>query len=326
MKKNYLHAAITHTIVTHKRPHIDELLAIVLLQMNGAGEKVFPGVKDAKIEFWNAGIQTPDGRPWTEWHKEGYLLIGVGGSCFDEHVTKSKERKEGCAASLIAEAIDVIDAPWLEKILHYVVVNDTKGGNHPYELGNLVALMNDNFFATNPHETIDWGMHILKAILKKQILFFNKTGEEYDNCSKVFEVLHKGKNIIVCQVASDDPQIAAYARSKHGANADVVIQKYPTGHTFVTTKKMSNISLDEVIKSLRIEERKINGKTGYMDHNALIREGNVEGAECWYYHKPASMILNGSRSNTDVPATKIPFEKVTESVKKALAKDFFTEK
>ena len=326
MKKNYFNAAITHTIVTHKSPHIDELVAIVLLQMNGQGEKVFPGVKTAKIEFWNAGVQTLDGRHWTEWHKEGYLLIGVGGSCFDEHATKNTTRKDGCAASLVAEALEVADAPWLEKLLHYVVVNDTKGGAHPYELGNLVMMMNEISFNSTPQETINWGMHIVKALLRKQILFFNKTGEEYEKCSKVFDGLYKGKKITLCQVESDDTQIAGYARSVHGSNANVVIQKYSTGHTFITTKKMSNISLDEVIKLLRIEERRLNGKTGYIDYNVLIREGNMNGAECWYYHAPANMILNGSRSNTDVPATKIPLSKVVDFVKSGLAKNFFAKK
>jgi hypothetical protein len=122
---------------------------------------------------------------------------------------------------------------------------------------------------------------------------------------------------------SNDTQIAAYARSTHGANADVVIQRYPTGHTFVTTKKMSNISLDEVMKYLRIEERKINGITNHLDHEVLIAEGNVEGAECWYYHKPAGSILNGSRSNPDIPATKIALGKIEDIVKKSLQKSFF---
>jgi hypothetical protein len=152
MQKNYFNADYTHTIVTHKSPHVEELLAIVLLQMNGAGEKVFPGVKTAKLEFWNAGTQTPDNKSWIEWHKKGYLLIGVGGSCFDEHANKKQDRKEGCAATLVAEAIDVADAPWLEKILRYVTVNDTKGASHPYELGSLVMLMNEISFNGEPEK------------------------------------------------------------------------------------------------------------------------------------------------------------------------------
>ena len=64
-------------IVTHSRPHLDEIAAIWILRK--FGEQTFPGISTAQLIFWETGGQTPDGRSSQEYDNEGYLLLGVGG-------------------------------------------------------------------------------------------------------------------------------------------------------------------------------------------------------------------------------------------------------
>jgi hypothetical protein len=82
-----------HTIVTHVRPHLDEILAILFLRR--FGESRFPGVSTAKLVLWDAGPLTPDRRPASDYANEGYVLIGVGGSRFDEHATLDTDTPSG---------------------------------------------------------------------------------------------------------------------------------------------------------------------------------------------------------------------------------------
>ncbi len=65
-----------HTVVFHKFPHLDEVVAYILALLYG--RRIWPGINKAKVMFWDAGAKTPDGRPAHEWQSEGYLLIGVG--------------------------------------------------------------------------------------------------------------------------------------------------------------------------------------------------------------------------------------------------------
>jgi hypothetical protein len=307
-----------HTIMTHHCPHFDEMLAIAMLIE--CGERMYPGAATAKITFCDAGGKTPDGRSWKKWHEEGTLLIGVGGSCFDEHPTEDAERKEAeCAATLVAKHLGIDQEPWLQKLLKYAVTNDTKGGNNPFDLAAMVTLMNKRWGDTNPIGVVDWAIQAILVYLENQINFFTKTKEDFDKCSEVFNGTHRGRNIVIAVVTGDNDQLGAYARSMTGANADVVIQQQTTGNVIITTKKISNINLDEVIKALRFNEMRFKNIPCNQRNPELAKEGVVEGAEEWYYHRPANQILNGSKSAKDVPPTRIYLKTIVKIVKGCLS-------
>jgi len=308
-----------HTIVTHPRPHLDEVVGIVLLRTYG--REIYPGIENAEIKFCDAGM-TPEGKSWKQLEKEGVVLIGIGGGRFDEHPTQNKERVEmECAASLVAKYLGINEEPWLAKLMKYTCNNDTKGGVNPFDLAAMMNLMMKRWFDHSPTGSLEWAMNAVEVYLEDQIKFFTETKEAFDNNSEVFNSTYKGKAIIIAAVTGDNDQLGAYARSTVGANADIVIQKNNKGNVIITTKKSSAIYLDDVIRAIRLKEMRIkNIVCKNLWDPALKGEAKVPGAEEWHFHKAASMILNGSKSAPNVPPTKISFKTIVLIVKDELAK------
>jgi hypothetical protein len=312
-----------HTIVTHKRPHLDEIIAILLLMM--FGEKIFPGISKAKFVFWDAGNKTPDGRPWQKWQDEGFVMVGVGGGRFDEHPTEHSNRKEEeCAATLVANGLKIRNEPWLEKILRYTTNVDTKGGtNGLLSIENLIRLGNKKWFEADPNGFMDWALQSVRLCLNDQISFFTEVKKEFDENSDVFQWHHNSNKITIVAIDSDSTEVAAYARSKFGVSADVVIQTGSKGHIFISTQKSSRVNLDEVISLIRNKEMQLNNIKFKLDKLALTKEGHAPGSEVWYYHKPAASILNGGPSAPGTVPTKIDFLTIVNLVKAGLNERLF---
>ncbi len=276
----------------------------------------------AKIEFWDAGTKTPDGRSWKEWHKDGYLLVGLGASCFDEHPSeKDKRSEQHCAATLVAKYLDIEERLELEQLLRYTFTNDTKGGNNPFDLAALITLGNKTYFDIDPQGIMEWAMQPVKWWLLKQIHFFTKTKKEFDDHAYIFECLHKGKQVTVVAIQSDDVEIGAYARSQYGASAQVVIQQNKKGQVSISSQKRANVCFDEVIAAIRQRECSLK-KINFVGLDLKV-DGTTPQLEEWYYDKPAARILNGALSAPTVPATKIPFEQIINIVKAKLCSNFF---
>ncbi len=305
-----------NTIVTHLRPHIDEIVAIVLLR--NYGEEKFPGIKKAKIAFWNAGTTNTENKSWKQHHREGKILIGVGGSCFDEHPSAATERKEGhCAATLVAEYLGISKLPELEQLLRYTLVNDTKGGNNPFDLAALINLMNKRWFDTDPQGALNWGMQAIETLLEKQVKFFRKTAKEFEKYANVIECTHKGRSIIVVAIQSNDEDMGAYARSDYGANAAIVIQQNSKKQVSITSQKRAKINFDKAIITLRRKEAYLK-KIDFSKLDLSV-DGTMPEITEWYYDKVAARILNGSLSAPNVTPTQIPFDELIGMVIKALS-------
>ncbi len=110
-------------IVTHHRPHADELIALMLLQKFPEGEKKYHGVSTAKIEFLTSGVLL-DGKNYKDFPDT--LFLGVGGGPFDEHaVIGKKERVEGeTCATLVAKDLGIESNPGLKRILYFAKQED----------------------------------------------------------------------------------------------------------------------------------------------------------------------------------------------------------
>ena len=307
-----------HTIVTHPRPHLDELVGIVLLRICGTTR--YEGIEDAEIKFCSADT-TPEGKSWKQLQKEGILLIGIGGGIFDEHPTLDKERKEGeCAATLVAKHLNILDEPWLAKLLKYVTANDTKGGTSPFDLAAMINRYNKQWFDKDPQKAIEWAVLQIEAYLTEQMEFFITTKDEFEQVATICNTSHNGKNIIMVYGISDNDQFGAYARSQFGAHADVVVQKNSKGNVIITTKKTSGINLDNVVRNIRLlEMRKRNFICSNIWDVSLTADGKCEKAEEWFYQKQAGQLLNGSRSASSIAPTKISFEKIVTTVKDSLS-------
>ncbi len=309
-------------IVTHVRPHFDEVVAIWLLYV--FGQEKFPGISQAEIEYWGFG-KTPDGRSAEEYEREGVLLIGVGGGRFDEHPTATKERTAGeCAATLVAKALGVRERPELQQILNEVLSNDLNGGGSLFGVPAIIQIFHHQY-QENHEKAMDWAMMAVDAKYCEQREFFHGTKQEFEQKAKV-EILGwfyarscERKPLKLVTIISDNEQIAKYARSEHGCYAAAVIQQRTSGNVMIFANKYYKPDFSLVASALRVRERGLNGQLPAVFDElldiVLRSEGKVAGAEEWFYHKGMEALLNGSSTAPDVPPTKIKLSEIVAIVK-----------
>ncbi|MEK7665207.1 MAG: hypothetical protein AAB361_03670 [Patescibacteria group bacterium] len=296
------------TIVTHKRPHIDEVCAIWLLQK--FGEKMFPGISETKITFAGAGGEDLEGFSSDEFESEGVVLVGIGGGKFDEHPgVKTFGKPDECASTLVAKELGIESEPALEKILNFVKKSDLKAGNQPFDLSNLVKSMH-HAHPNDPAKVINWVMLALDSKYQEQVHFI-KTKSELANKSVTEEIQGPGRKIKMVSGISDSEQFNNVCRNKGAA---IVIQRRSSGNTQIYTSNREGLVLYDVAQMLRIEEQDAKGKVITTDWRVLASEGKVEGAEEWYFQVTGQMLLNGSLSCPNTP-TNLNLEKIRDIVK-----------
>ena len=313
-----------NAVVTHERPHMDEIAAIWILRK--FGEEKFPGISKAPIKFWDNGGKIPDGRSADEHELDGTLLIGIGGGRFDEHPVNGERKMDERAATLAAKAVGVDDNPALEKILKFVVNNDLKAAAHPFDIAYLVKFLHQRY-PEDAQKVIEWATEGLEAKFQEQFQFWNKTKEEFERIAEIEEIYGpNGRIIKMVTVISDDEQISKFARSPHGANAAVVIQRRLSGNTQIYTNKKFNLFIQDMVQMVRIAEQEANGKVITTNWETLSIEGKIEGAEEWYYHKTGQMLLNGSLTAKSVPPTRLSLERIKNLVRIGINPDAFEPK
>ncbi len=121
-----------NTVVTHKRPHLDELWAIALFTW--FGEMFFPGIRNATRRY--------EGKPKNvdglERLTHGELCVGVGRHIFDEH-PKPNDMK--CCANLVRDYLDKAFGNAREvirKITAQVRYLDRTSNAHTFALSSLI--------------------------------------------------------------------------------------------------------------------------------------------------------------------------------------------
>jgi hypothetical protein len=126
-------------IITHKRPHADELMALMLLKKFPEGESLLPGVSNAPVEFLSTG-ELPDGK--TAHDFPDVVFLGCGGGMFDEHATSQKDRDEGdCCATLVAKYLGLNKTPALQKILTFIKSEDLNGSKVKNEIPLVIKFL-----------------------------------------------------------------------------------------------------------------------------------------------------------------------------------------
>lgn len=302
--------AIFKIIATHPKPHLDEIAAIWLLRK--FGKEKFPGIKHAEIQYWNETdiTETPE-----KYESQGIVLLGIGNGKFDEHPGLENGRKENeCCATLIAKYLDIDDDPALEKILKFVLNNDLKASAHPFDLAYVTNVLHRQS-PNNPEKIIEWTTTGLEAKYQEQLQFFTATKKEFEKATKIEQIQCNGKTVNLVIAVSDDGQMSKFARSFHGCNAAIVIQKLSSGNVQIFSNKKFKITFYDVAQMLRLEEQKAKGKLITTDWKELATEGKVEGAEEWFFHKEGQLLLNGSFTAPNVPPTQISLKQITELVK-----------
>lgn len=126
-------------IITHRRPHADELVARMLLKRFPEGEAKFSGVGKATTTYLTTG-ELPEGKTAKDFPDT--IFLGCGGGEFDEHATSQKERVLGeCCATLVAKSLGIDAVPALQKILTFVKSEDLKGTKVKNELPMLIKFL-----------------------------------------------------------------------------------------------------------------------------------------------------------------------------------------
>ena len=125
----------------HHRSHIEELVALMDAMMHG--ERFFRG-SSASIEFHDAGMFTPDGRPVRELENEGHVPLGLWGGLLDEHRLTAQLQEHNISAAMLTSVLigSYSDLAW-RPIVDYVSENDSKGGSSPWELANILLKLHD---------------------------------------------------------------------------------------------------------------------------------------------------------------------------------------
>jgi len=300
-------------LLTHERPHLDEIVAIWLLRK--FGEQKFPGAATAKVSFTSVRKLNEAGLKPDDYDARGILLLGIGGGRFDEHPTLEEGRKAGdCATTLVAKELGISDDPALAKILRFVRAADVEGNASPFDISYVVKLLHARY-PDDPHRVIKWALVAIEAKYQEQVRFFTVVKPEFDAKAKVEEVAVGQRRLRVVSIDSDEDGIHKYARSEYGARAAVVIQRRSTGNVAVFGNKQAGVDMREAAKLLRLAEQAANGRTVTTDEERLVADGQVPGAEEWFYHKQGQMLLNGSLTQADVPPTRLSLDRITELVK-----------
>jgi len=305
------------TIVTHELPHLDELFAFWLLFIFG-GTK-YLGIEKAKIVFWSS---LPEGFKRKD-HPDK-LFVGIGGGPFDEHSTEGDKRQDGeCAATLVANALNLSEYKPLTQLLEFVKNDDLNGSGTVFGLPQIISTM--KLYASD-EDVISWAFKFFDAEHKKQKDFFVAERDLKKAQISAF-VGRKGKSLKIVSGYSDNTQFSRFARSKHGGNVAVVVQQNKYG-TQIFFNKGQVLNPDEVARVLRILEqrKKSDGNLVTYRLSDLDGEGVVPGAEEWYYHRSKKngglALFNGSLTQ-DRPPTKLSRGTIIEAVKIALGQDYF---
>ncbi len=304
-------------IAVHNLCHIDEIFAIWLLKR--FGERKFPGIRTAKIIFEGTGGELINELSGDSLERIGTVCLGVGGGRFDEHPSLTSLGKSGeCTSSLVAKELEVDKDPAISRILEFVKNNDLHGGSQPFDLAALTkAVMLNN--QDNQEMVINWAIIAIEAKYQEQLQFLTSQ-EEFQQKAEIETISGPGeKPLTLVVIRSDNPQANKVARFL--CSAGVVIQQKSSGNIQIYSNKKHRpkITMSEVVALIRTEEQKRSGKIRKLNPKQLRSEGKVEGSECWYYHKPAEIILNGSFSAPNTQPTKLSLKEIKDLVVKGIS-------
>ncbi|MGD1003610.1 MAG: hypothetical protein ABR884_03505 [Minisyncoccia bacterium] len=164
-------------IVTHIRPHLEELLAIYCFLNDHFADVVkgiYSYVRFTKVLFWD---DLPEVTTREEWEEKGYVFVGRWGGKRDEHATLSQPRKEGqSAVTLIADELGISRDPKMQKLLQWTSSRDLKLGESMFELPAVLKMMND--FSWSPDTIWPWVVMAFEALYEKGNQHFDAIAPE----------------------------------------------------------------------------------------------------------------------------------------------------
>ncbi len=142
-------------IITHNRPHADELVALMLLKKFPQGKEKFPGVTTAEVSFLTTG-ELPNGQTAKDFPDT--IFLGCGGGDFDEHATSQKERVSNeCCTTLVAKYLGISKDPALQRILFFVKQEDLSGSKDRDALSVYIKILH-SAYKNDPEGVSRWAI------------------------------------------------------------------------------------------------------------------------------------------------------------------------
>lgn len=309
-----------HTLQTHHEPDFEELVALGVAKMSYA-EEVFPGSGEAKLELVDAGCQHEDA---LDLLKRGIIQFGVGNGPFNEHETNERFSIDGeCSVTLFAKLTRVYGEEALAPILKYALRVDSSPTG-PMEISSVLKAM---YRYSDQDTVIAWGIKAVEVMILRQTDFFGEAkmtlekGLQSGDAGKMETGIVGGNKLTIVWAKSDVNGLAAYARSKIGHNAALVIQETEPGKFYISPNRRTPLDLSEVVRLLRVSELHKAGKLQFPEglFDRLSDEVCAESPE-WYYdrEKTKSIFGGGSRKQFDVPRSALTLEEVVSTVRRGL--------
>lgn len=310
-----------HTIWAHPAPHWDDLVAIILLQEYG--ESHFLGIKSAKVDFLTDG-NIPEGLSEAQWLTQGNLLVGTGNGMFDEHLRngEGKERQENeCATTLVAKHLGFIDDPRFAPLVKYTLSRDTGNGSQKFEIAALSYLASQ-YMPTE--QVLEMTRTIVLGYIKSQEDFWGEERDALINNAEVTEITSPRQEVIkVATVRGEFNRAASIFRQ---IGYGVLIQERANGQVMVAVDERLNLPIGELAKTVRFLEQVAKDRplsTGREAMTKLEAIGECTDVPEWFVHPNGAMLLNGSRTKPDIPATALTLEIIRQATRTAYDASYF---
>ena len=293
-------------ILIPNKPHLDPIAAIYLLWHYG--EDKFPGIRDAKIIFWEHS-HNPDEEEIKEFEKDGVLMIDMGDGLFDHH--NKKENVIETSTSLVASYLGIDKKPELNALLTYVREDDLEGLHNRYgDLAYLLKVMYKQ--GMDCGEVVGRALQILECLQVGQYEWHYNVKKEYEEKRKIFKIKRFKRKLKVAVIESDNLQVANYGITQD--NLSVAVQKRSTGHVMILTNKHHRVDLREIAGAIRKKELELAGHGKDIDPFKLRFEGKNTLIPNWFYHRSLNSFLNGSDALYRTEPTKVPFNDIVRFV------------
>lgn len=289
-------------------PHLDSLVALWLLTKTEEGRRMYPGIENAEVDYWGTGTLSPDGRTWQQYLEGGTVLIGVGGSPFDEHPSKDfgDRKREGLSATmLMAQHLGIDSDSLYRKLVEETTVDDLE----PSEIQNSFASIIKSVWRmpdlTN-FQKMEFAFTGIASLVERQYQYLEAIDELGKTATiKQATVPDGGRRVLIGFIKSNN--ILVRAASRREPRLAVLVQQRTTGNTNVFSNHDLGVKMHKIAAAIRHAEMVKAGreKEANAAQDQLGIPGLLEIMPNWAYVENGEDLHNGTETAPLITPTKL---------------------